>query len=122
MCRDQTGLEDAKKWKDAFKEEKKLGKLVRSPCTMAGFKQFYDSVTPIKAEEMQNGELRLVGPICSTGKFDGFDLSAWFSNALMRVLFAVVFRKESAIRCRELAQPRAAEAQRKRPSVLFKDP
>jgi hypothetical protein len=38
---------------------------------MAGFKQFYDSVTPIKAEEMQNGELRLVGPVCSTGKFDG---------------------------------------------------
>ena len=37
---------------------------------MAMFKKFYESATPIKAEEMENNTLKLVGPAHSTGERD----------------------------------------------------
>ncbi len=52
-------------------EERKLfTNTVRTQCTMAMFKKFYESATPITAEEMENNTLKLAGPIQSTGELE----------------------------------------------------
>ena len=49
-------------------DEKKLfTKSVRTPCTMAMFKKFYESATPVMTEEAENNTLKLVGPTHNTG-------------------------------------------------------
>ena len=56
-------------------DEKKLfTKSVRTPCTMAMFKKFFESATPIKTEEAENNTLKLVGPTHSTGELDCLSL------------------------------------------------
>jgi hypothetical protein len=55
-------------------EKKLFTNSVRTPCTMAMFKKFYESATPIKSEEMENNTLKLVGPTCSTGELDSLSL------------------------------------------------
>jgi hypothetical protein len=48
-------------------EKKLFTKSVRTPCTMAMFKKFYESATPVMTEEAENNTLKLVGPTQSTG-------------------------------------------------------
>jgi hypothetical protein len=48
-------------------EKKLFTKSVQTPCTMAMFKKFYKTATPIQAEEMEINTVKLVGPTQSTG-------------------------------------------------------
>ena len=78
------------------REMKLFPKSVQTPCTMAMFKKFYESATPVKSEEMENNTLKLVGPTRNTGELDFVSL---LRNSLADT---ASFRKENVDRSRGL--------------------